>query len=52
MGIYAPLGVLCTDDRGDAEYHAQHDAQLSAHTDAEYAENEQQHKGQHRPRDE
>lgn len=49
--VSAPLGVLCTNDKGNAEHHSQRDAQLSAHTDAEYAENEQQRKGQHRSRD-
>ena len=52
IGIHAPLGVFCTNDKGNAEHHSQHDAQLSAHTDAEYAENQQQRKGQHRSRDE
>ena len=44
IGIHAPLGVLCTNDKGNAEHHSQYDAQLSAHTDAEYAENQQQRK--------
>lgn len=52
IGIHAPLGVLCTNDKGNAEHHSQHDAQLSTHTDAEYAENQQQRKGQRRSRDE
>ena len=46
--MHAPLGVLGTDDKGDAEYHTQRNAQLSAHTDTEYAKNEQQRKRQHR----